>query len=236
MSAVDEALKGPDFFLCEKYKATMLKRRCIERQAMKQVDAMMHVAGVPDDVHSGCWECPQGAKIKRSYSKTIKEDKPIVIPAKAGIQKLREGKEMAMRGDCGNCPRKNVPLSSCKPPLCWRCQQAAEGLKGEERVKALAAIREETEKIISGELPPVSHGRKKTKIRPKEKRMKALNDRAGSEIKTFRFSPKDGAGIVHKLLENYEVKMDEAEEIISLLIGLRKYGVECEMPKRHIVE
>jgi hypothetical protein len=186
----------------------MLKDVCIKRQTVG-VEIDSSTRSIPEY----CRDCDQGKK-------------NIGSPVSSRVEK--EEKETAMRGDCGNCPRKDVPLSPCKPPLCWRCQQAAEGLKGEKRVKALAEIREKT---IKGEVPHSGpHKGKKRQTPPKEKRMKALNRSTNSKIKLEK-----GDGIVDKLLEKYEANLDESQEIISLLVGLKKYGAEFEMPKRHII-
>ena len=41
--------------------------------------------------------------------------------------------------------------------------------------------------------------------------------------------------IINNLIEKYNLSVDEAEEIITLLSNLKKYGAEFEMPERHIM-
>jgi hypothetical protein len=85
-----------------------------------------------------------------------------------GTKIKEEEKTMALKGDCGNCPRKDVPISKCNPPLCWTCQKAAQGLKGDDREMALVDIRE---RIIVGDMPrPGGRGSKHVKVEEKTKK------------------------------------------------------------------
>ncbi len=98
---------------------------------------------------------------------------------------------MVHRGDCGNCPAKNVPIALCNPPLCWTCQKAAQGKKGDERVQALAEIRE---KIIKGEIrrSPGSGAKRRSggpdKSSPVEEKAK-IKPQSGGDVKIVQVDP-----------------------------------------------
>ena len=97
---------------------------------------------VPGDGQTGhslsCLKCGNTSESKK-YGFTIHP---------TTIHQERQGeRKMAFKGDCSNCGRKDRPLCKCNPPLCWTCQQAAQGKTGEERLRALAEVKE---KIING--------------------------------------------------------------------------------------
>lgn len=72
---------------------------------------------------------------------------------------------------CKNCARV---MSIVKEGCCFVCVKAAEGLDGEEKAAALAAIKE---RIDSGGLKKVGHGRRKAGVSAPEKGAAADKER-----------------------------------------------------------
>lgn len=101
------------------------------------------------------------------------------------LNEADEGRK-PVKGICTNCKRKDIGIAPLKPPLCWTCYTAAKGLKGEEREKALAEVRD---KLIKADIEKVGDALKK-------------RAESGAEAEISREDP--GAGIL-KVGEKAEI-------------------------------
>jgi len=109
-------MNSTDMFMCERYKATMLKAVCIRRQMRGvQYSHDNPIRTIPE----GCRDCTQGKNIKDR----------------------KEFKIMRKRGTCSNCERPDMALFY-PGGICGSCQTARyEAEPGKEK-EALAAARE----------------------------------------------------------------------------------------------
>jgi hypothetical protein len=48
-------------------------------------------------------------------------------------------------------------------------------------------------------------------------------------------TPEKSDGVIGKMISHYEDLLDKAQEIYAALDTLQKYGVNFELPKRHVV-
>ena len=130
------------------------------------------------------------------------------------------------RGTCENCNREDMAVQRRGGKLlCASCGGATTGLNPSAAALALAEKKKKYEGKgkMRGPKPselPVS----------KYAATQRYNQNLLQEIKPA----KDG-DIIENLIEKYNLSIDQAEEIIGLLVSLKKYGAEFEMPARHIL-
>ena len=126
-------MASADFFRCEKYAVTMLKRRCVERQT-NQIS-----------LYESCQECGQGKEIREQVSRGKGQGNHVgsshsphvgsslrlePTPREAGEAQRKGGITMAKpEGQCSNCLRVNMKISSKSGNgLCGSCQAAIRGM------------------------------------------------------------------------------------------------------------
>jgi hypothetical protein len=211
-AVVQVLINSPDYIQCEKMFARIRKDQCVnfQRIAARGEPYREHGRVINPANFIRCLSCTRGREI-------LKEDEAMG----------------SVIGQCKNCGREGLKVESGGRGFCGSCRGIAAKIKDpEEQAKALAAVKERLQaKEVKKQAPPLQ------KKATKQRKPKAIKNSSapvkGSEKIEPVFSPTKSP--IQHLIHRHNSLITEAQEIFFLLLGLRKYGAEFELPV-HIME
>jgi len=100
--SVREILEGPDFFKCERFRITMKKQICVDRQVKRKTVGLSEHSN-----HLQCLDCEQGRQIAKELGAKVKTSKPLDSPDKPGNDE-KGSNTMTDKKTCNDCGKEKV--------------------------------------------------------------------------------------------------------------------------------